>query len=213
MSKEFKLVPRTATLEMKAAGKAELERQDIPPAEMQTLWFAMSNAAPQPPALGGEPETLAVVTLGYFSSEELGDIDIEPQMSVLERIQQELVRSDSDEHLELIDRAHLDKSQLEVERLKSEAEENHKEREVICSNYDQLKARCDELEHRATDVVEGLDGEELPGAMTMRIRKLKAALSKPAGSEQVSCNNEREHLGVSLNTPCKACGRGPCIDR
>ncbi|MEQ4254289.1 hypothetical protein [Pseudomonas syringae] len=47
------------------------------------------------------------------------------------------------------------------------------------------KARLDELEHRAADVVEGADGEQLPGAMTMRIRKLKAALSKPAGSDQV----------------------------
>ncbi|WP_221041184.1 hypothetical protein, partial [Pseudomonas amygdali] len=52
------------------------------------------------------------------------------------------------------------------------------------AEIDQLKARCDELEHRAADVVEGFDGEELPGAMTMRIRKLKNALSKPAGSEK-----------------------------
>ncbi|WP_232911642.1 hypothetical protein [Pseudomonas syringae] len=61
MSNEFKLVPRTATLEMKAAGQAELERQDIPPAEMQKLWFAMSNAAPQPqkePVVWGAPKTV-----------------------------------------------------------------------------------------------------------------------------------------------------------
>ncbi|WP_122259697.1 hypothetical protein [Pseudomonas syringae] len=58
------------------------------------------------------------------------------------------------------------------------------EMKSVKAERDQLKARCNELEHRAADVVEGADGEQLPGAMTMRIRKLKAALSKPAGSKQ-----------------------------
>jgi hypothetical protein len=63
---------------------------------------------------GGEVEVLAVVTLGgYFSSEELGDIDIEPRMAVLEQIQQEVVMTDADEHLELVDRANLTRLQAE----------------------------------------------------------------------------------------------------
>lgn len=75
------------------------------------------------PAVCGEPEILAVVTLGgYFSCDELGDIDIEPQMHSLERIQQEVVRSDSDEYIELIDRAHAAQLQAEVSRLNYKSE-------------------------------------------------------------------------------------------
>jgi hypothetical protein len=79
-------------------------------------------AAPVQP-VSGDPEVLAVVTLGgYFSSDELGDIDIEPRMQSLERIQQEVVRSDSDEHIELIDRAYATRLQAEVSRLNYKAE-------------------------------------------------------------------------------------------
>lgn len=67
-----------------------------------------------PPAdaadMGGQAgeEVLAVVTLaGLFhggSGPELGDIDIEPNMRALERVQCELVNSSDDAHIELIDR-------------------------------------------------------------------------------------------------------------
>ncbi|QXG42221.1 hypothetical protein [Pseudomonas viridiflava] len=165
------------------------------------------SAAPQPPALGGEPDTLAVVTLGCFSSEELGDIDIEPQMSVLERIQQERVRSDSDEHLDLIDRAHFDKSQLEIERLQSEAEENHKEREVICSNYDQLKARCDELEGLLSKAT-----EQETGTVVQR-DKFKALLRDLVRDSLASDFNEHwdsyQDAKDALSTPA---GSAPLAD-
>lgn len=48
---------------------------------------------------------------------------------------------------------------------------------------DTLRAQLAELTHRAGDVVEGFDGEDLPGAMAMRVRKLKAALSTTAKPE------------------------------
>lgn len=68
-----------------------------------------------------EAEVLAVVTLGgYFSSEELGDIDIEPRMAVLEKIQQDVVSTYSDEHLELVDIAHVVRLQSEVCRKDTE---------------------------------------------------------------------------------------------
>jgi hypothetical protein len=70
------------------------------------------------PDADADPEVLATVTLGgYFSSEELGDIDIEPVMASLEQIQQNVVRSDDDEHIELVDRAHLTRLQAEVSAL------------------------------------------------------------------------------------------------
>lgn len=55
------LVPAVATLEMKNAGWREADRQGVDPEsiEMQTIWFAMCNAAPaeQTPAVGGETIT------------------------------------------------------------------------------------------------------------------------------------------------------------
>ena len=60
--------------------------------------------------MGGQAgeEVLAVVTLGGLfhggSGPELGDIDIEPDMRALERVQCELVNSSDDTHIELIDR-------------------------------------------------------------------------------------------------------------
>lgn len=73
----------------------------------------------------------------------------------------------------------------QVADLKAELAWQETDNKMQAAEIDQIKARCDELEHRASDVVEGFDGEQLPGAMTMRIRKLKAALSKPTGSEKV----------------------------
>lgn len=81
--------------------------------------------------------------------------------------------------------AHLAPLQAEIGGLRCEVSKWRGTAGRLTHERDQLKARCDELEHRAADVVEGFDGEELPGAMNMRIRKLKNALSKPAGSEQV----------------------------
>lgn len=168
MSNEFKLVPVKPTDAMVRAGMGVGDDNCLYWKHPQQAYVDMLAAAPQPPALGGEPDTLAVVTLGCFSSEELGDIDIEPQMSVLERIQQELVRSDSDEHIELIDRAHLAPLQAEIERLKDNVREVTTYRDNAIKKIerlrneftgtekerDQLKARCDGLE---TERVKALD--------------------------------------------------------
>jgi hypothetical protein len=72
---------------------------------------ALLTAAPVPPA-DGEVEVLAVATLGSFSAEELGEIDVEPQMRTLERIQQQVVTNE-DVSLELVDRAHVTRLQAE----------------------------------------------------------------------------------------------------
>jgi hypothetical protein len=66
----------------------------------------------------GEVQVLAVVTLGgYFSSEGLGDIDIEPKMAALEQIQQDVARMHADEHLELVDRANVTRLGAKVSAL------------------------------------------------------------------------------------------------
>lgn len=100
-----------------------------------------------PPA--GDVEVLAVVTLGgYFSSEELGDIDIEPVMSALEQIQQDVVRSDDDEHIELVDRAHVTRLEAEVERYKEAAAGN------FASVQDVERSRAEVSAHRAEVMAE-----------------------------------------------------------
>lgn len=58
------MVPAIATLEMMNAGWQEADRQGIDPEsiEMQTIWFAMSSAAPaeQTPAVGWEPVEIGI---------------------------------------------------------------------------------------------------------------------------------------------------------
>jgi hypothetical protein len=105
---------------------------------MLTQFHRVHTATSSPS--GVEPVVLAVVTLGgYFSSEELGDIDIEPVMSALEQIQQDVVRSDDDEHIELVDRAHLTRLQAEVSALQQRL-----------TSADQ---RVDNLQAELTDIV------------------------------------------------------------
>ncbi|AXH55445.1 hypothetical protein C4C37_13210 [Pseudomonas amygdali pv. lachrymans] len=142
MSNEFKLVPVEPTDEMVSA---VLDLGRIDPDDVACIWGGMLAAAPQPPAIGGEPDSFVreVLLRNGFTIKE-GQQDLKPYVYAAAK--------------ELTD--------------------------PLQAEIDQLKARCDELEHRAADVVEGFDGEELPGAMTMRIRKLKNALSKPAGSEK-----------------------------
>lgn len=68
---------------------------------------------------GGEVEVLAVVTLGSFSAQELGEIDIEPKMKALERIQQQVVTNE-DVVVELVDLAHVVGLKSEIETLESD---------------------------------------------------------------------------------------------
>lgn len=206
MSKEFKMVPVEPTEEMQEVGCSAMPVDWASPFDAGKVYEAMLAAAPQPPALGGDPDTLAVVTLGCFSSEELGDIDIEPQMSVLERIQQELVRSDSDEHIELIDRAHIAPLQTENAQLRILSADQALNLKRVKRDYvelkaerDQLKARCDELEENyrlaiaemeaviETGLLSCVQHEELEADVCSSVKRfwdLRAALSKPAGSEQ-----------------------------
>lgn len=197
MSNEFKLVPVEPTSEMTFVGQGL--RYD-PVNSIGEIYRRMLAAAPQPPALGGEPEVLAWMyrreggeILGQLVAIESDDLKYVREGQYCEGRTLLTPRSDYYGWQALIDRAHVAPLQAEIER-QSTVIDRQKNliqslRDELTESYavgsaDRLKAWCDELEHRATDVVEGLDGEELPGAMTMRIRKLKAALSKPAGSEQ-----------------------------
>ncbi|KPX44843.1 Uncharacterized protein ALO68_03889 [Pseudomonas syringae pv. helianthi] len=175
--------------------------------QMRTVtqtYFEQAAAAPQPPALGGEP--VVIGTLHRDCDERIvfessGEIHIKDGMPVyddthLAPLQAEIERLNAESERQLFsiqtliadrdaEKAMKGKAREQRDQLKAELADRWEQISELNSEIVGLKARCDELEHRAADVVEGFDGEELPGAMTMRIRKLKAVLSEPAGSEQV----------------------------
>ncbi|WP_296187812.1 hypothetical protein [Pseudomonas sp. UBA1879] len=128
MSREWKLVPVEPTENMVINGFESVPNQCFTDEEVweqysemsgcqqaafraKLCWAAILAAAPVPPS-GGEMEVLAIVTLGSFSAEELGEIDIEPQMNTLERIQRQLVTNE-DVSLELVDGAHASRLQTD----------------------------------------------------------------------------------------------------
>lgn len=130
---EFKLVPVTPTVEMIAAlgfdGDSDLSLgHGAISVGLAGAYAAMLAAAPQPPALGGEPETLAVLTLGgVFDNLELGDNDIGLRAEAVEALQERLVRTSDDVHIELVDRAHVARLQVEVEQERRRAEVSAKD--------------------------------------------------------------------------------------
>lgn len=158
--------------------------------EYEPTWSAiearMTGVAPQPPALGGELE--ARQAFDDWFRKDLGL----PECANTTFIGAAREPWRAWQACSAVYRVHLAPLKDELERLKSDIAAYKASRERLHGWIREeqlknvhLKARCGELEHRAADVVEGFDGEQLPGAMTMRIRKLKAALSKPAGSEKV----------------------------
>lgn len=163
MSNELKLVPADPTAAMV---NAALISDGIVP-----RYYAMLAAAPQPPALGGEPETAAWLDLEKL---KIGDMAYATRMKVNHR------------QTELIDRAHVAPLQADIKRLTYELNCSKGLANLTKGNLDeakeeidQLKARCDEL-HRMLGLAWG-DGD----VSAEDCRKIDATLSKQAGSEQV----------------------------
>lgn len=102
-------------------------------------------------------EVLAVVTLGGLfhggSGPELGDIDIEPDMRALERVQCELVNSSDDVHIELIDRRILAQHSYELEKWKALAQDTARIAEIAESGH---KRREEQHRQQAGKLVEAL---------------------------------------------------------
>lgn len=184
MTDKFKPMPLVATPQMKAAGLAELERQDIPPAEMQTLWFSMSNAAPQPPALDAGPEVRRYSLVRNGLSESIGGRWMEyaehrnacaPLQAEIERLK---VWAENYAELEKVFHSERDTWNRESAANAKKSGEYRQER-------DQLKAQCAEqiyLLKQFHDVTIGgfLDEDHL-----LRLRHdLENILPKSAGGEQ-----------------------------
>lgn len=149
-----------------------------------------ANAAPQPPALGGEPE----VEWPEFHDQGMG-CGLEDR-SITDRY--EAMRYGWDEALERCASEVVTPLQAEIENLKLECdawkstaesfEDFYRKTEV---ELDQLKARCDELD-AALETAEKLlrNGRHLGQhgwqscVEDFLTRPRQSALSKPAGSEQ-----------------------------
>lgn len=166
MSSKFKLLSVEPTQEMLDAITTERKKGN---GALQ-CWYAAFGAAPQSPALGGEPEVLVTVD----------------QRGVIQR--KGVLRS-----VELIDRAHLAPLQAELDAYKASRERLHEWlREEQLKNI-HLTGKVKELLHEAYEAGY-CDAQNNPNGIGDRAERDKAAeqlmaehiaaLSKPAGSEQ-----------------------------
>ncbi|WP_439885602.1 hypothetical protein ACTACK_10305 [Pseudomonas syringae] len=169
MSNEFKLVPVEPTEEMLNAGDRAAKEGGCDlyglKRELSNGYAAMLAAAPQPPALGGEPETLAWLVRdsrdGQYSAHRHNPTGWAHGYDVSE----------------LIDRAHLAPLQAEYACLLGEHEDLLEKFNNLSAEQDQLKARCDELEGLLQMFIDNSDDTDV-------VELSRNALSKPAGSDQ-----------------------------
>lgn len=218
MSNEYKLVPVEPTAEMLAELAAEVYPDDsnagkalqrlrgcdvvFPKFEVEAAvgkYQRMLAAAPQPPALGGEPEVLAWMyrreggeILGQLVAIESDDLKYVREGKYCEGRTLLTPRSDYYGWQALIDRAHLAPLQAEIERTNARLHDVATLCASVEQERDQLKARCDELDV-ALETAEKLlrNGRHLGQhgwqscVEDFLRRPRQSALSKPAGSEQV----------------------------
>ncbi|MEL4167314.1 hypothetical protein [Pseudomonas sp. ZS001] len=101
-------------------------------------------------------------------------------------------------------RAHVTRLQAEVERLKDEAG-------IYRTGYALLK---EELTKARELLVRAETWMPEESQVLTDIQEYLAHQSAPAAKDgDPSCNNEREDCGLPTDHECRACGRGPCIDR
>lgn len=174
MSNEFKLVPFEATEEM--LNSVTTTTNVLLRAEIVRMakhdWASMLAAAPQPPALGVEPEVV-----GYRCRQgETENWTISTTPDYWEHKPVVLL----DDH-----RAHLTPLQAEIGRLKADRDYCKRVAAHNKEMGDQLKARCDEMEALLNESLPALDQAASAFKRCKPIRdRVRAALSKPAGSEQ-----------------------------
>ena len=191
MSNEFKLLSVEPTQEMLDAITTERKKGN---GALQ-CWYAAFGAAPQPPALGGEPEVFAwawseVFVGGNFDGEEAHDgISFGAEKpNIRPSISGTVVK-----YLPLVSRAHLALLQAEIERLTKYAEAEAKGGDsavedalFIARKNRELRARNVHLEGLLQDSLPALDLAASAFKRCKPIRdRARAALPKPAGSEQI----------------------------
>lgn len=178
MSNEFKLVPvellksALGAVEYLALRGDDIGTSNVPVADaLRELLIA----APQPPALGGEPE----VFHQYLSRGECARWHTLDESQLVEANQQGFTTR------QLIDRAHIAPLQAEIERRDSKLETMRRKNNELNDDVAKLKARCDELEGLLRECRPALD--QAAGGVFKEHRvirdKVKAAMSRPAGSE------------------------------
>ncbi|MBI6849094.1 hypothetical protein YA0010_18735 [Pseudomonas syringae] len=192
MSNEFKLVPVEPTEHMIAAVEGDSYTFATGDEEWigclssdmaEEIYSNMLAAAPQPPALGGVPAGL-----------DLQRIVTEALMGMIAAVTSTsppaneppppFIQAGIDRAVSRIS-AHLAPLQAEIERFKSEDEIRQMVEESLRVENDKLKARCGELESALAQMVRAARKQAWSEKYPSELRMAEAALSKPAGSEQV----------------------------
>lgn len=182
MSNECKAVPVNCRQRLAAEGKPYPRSSCAACGQLSPNWreceSMLARPVPQPPALGDEVE------IGIGSDEVIEELKMMADMADN--------NEDPDDHMMYMRwlsairsaNAQVAPLQAEIEQLKSEIAAYKASRERLHGwireeqlNNVHLKARCDDLE----SVMRDIRGANAAYALT----KIDAALSKPAGSEQV----------------------------
>lgn len=208
MSNEFKLVPIEPTPEMLRAGLAS---NGIVP-----VYTAMLAAAPQPPALGGEPESKLIKLAAELSSRRpirsLQDLcDRQKSVSTAKLIEDVEMCGDflaaiaiDIRHCVEASRAHLAPLQAENKRLELMVAQYDHDTDHLYRERDQLKARNAELERllqlsvlAVEDMVQvhSDQGDALSEQACIDLASaIRGTVYKPAGSDTSLAEFGPEHI-------------------
>lgn len=107
-------------------------------------------------------ETVAVLMLGgAWDQDELSDNDIAPCGEVIESMQQQLVKGGQDVHIELVDRAHVDRVTAERDALQQLLNARDEEVERLRNHLQRIIGQADymlEIAENLSDPEEDDDG-------------------------------------------------------
>ncbi|UAW53694.1 hypothetical protein pphageBV72_02 [Pseudomonas phage pphageBV72] len=170
MRKEFKLVPVEPTVDMRAEICSGINHD-----HMVRNYKLMLAAAPQPPALGGEPEVVGYGFRNTMVGRSPAMMELRPDIPANDQYGGQLWYAliTQDDY-----RAHLAPLQAEIDSRTNAQNILIKRLKEVGQERDQLKARCDELEDLLKSLLRGRGNDE-------SALRIGAALSKPAGSEKV----------------------------
>lgn len=141
-----------------------------------------------------EPETLATLVLGgAFDSTELGDNDIQVDQKLLEALQKRLVKGTDDVHIELVDRAMLERVTAERDALQHRL--NAADQRI--DELEQDKARLDALDSNCWDVRFNSSPNGEAGDSSINIEVVGHWMDKPF--ERVIGENYSENLRAAID--------------
>lgn len=197
MSNEFKLVPVEPDEEMQDVGCSAMPVDWASPFDAGKVYEAMLAAAPQPPALGGEPESKLIKLAAELASRRpirsLQDLcDRQKSVSTAKLIEDVEMCGDFLAAIAIDIRHCVEASRAHLAPLQAEIESRTKAQNILVGRLKEVEQECDQLKARCDDAIQKLefgismiDDDERGRNFAKALRTVIIALSKPAGSEQV----------------------------